>query len=126
MTSKSFTILLIVISLSLGFTACSDSPEGDPLAAQGKKLYAANCLSCHPIDPSQPRVGPDLAGLSDKLTASGLDAAAVLEESIREPGKEITEGYQDLMPAAAVLGLGDEEISALISYLENLSDEHVD
>lgn len=126
MISKFFTFFTVVIAFSMIISACSGEPVDDPMAAEGKKLVAANCLGCHPIDPSQPRIGPDLVGLSDRLTASGNIAVAVLEESIRQPGKEIAPGYQDLMPSADLLGLGDEEIEAIITYLGTLTEQGVE
>ena len=123
MKSKFLMIILAAVSLGLLFSACSDSPVGDPPAAEGKKLYAANCLSCHPIDPSQPRVGPDLVGLSARLSSSGRDAAGFFEESIREPEKEISAGFQNLMPSADLLGLSDAEIEAVLAYLAILTED---
>jgi mono/diheme cytochrome c family protein len=110
-----------LILLAIGVGACG-SADQDPLVAQGERLYKNNCLSCHPTDPTQPRVGPYLVGLGANLEASGQDATTVLEESIRNPGSVITTGYQDLMPPAEVLGLGDTEIEALVAFLLALEE----
>ena len=120
MLPKKFSILLVILLLGMALNACSGSPAGDPLIAEGEKLFSAKCLSCHPTDPEQPRVGPDLVGLGARLQASGKEAAAVLGESIRQPGKVLSTGYQDLMPSADVLGLNAEDIEALTAYLISL------
>jgi cytochrome c2 len=122
MALKKFTVLGIILLLSIFFAACSGTTDGDPLLTQGEKLYTTNCLSCHPIDPEQPRVGPYLVGLGTRLQASGQDAADIFGESIREPGKVLSTGYQNLMPAADVLGLSEEDIQALIAYLISLEE----
>jgi mono/diheme cytochrome c family protein len=120
MNLRKSLILLAILLVSFAFTACSGNAGSDPLVVQGEKLFTANCLSCHPIDPGQPRVGPDLVGLGPRLQASGQDAAAILGESIREPGKVLSTGYQDLMPSADLLGLNMEDIEALTAYLISL------
>ena len=116
MSSKYSNILLLSLLFCLTLTACSNSTEENPLAAEGKKVYATNCLGCHPLNLSKPNVGPDLAG---------LDSDAILEESIREPGKQVTTGYQNLMPSADQLGLSDADIKALLRYLTSLSKTKV-
>lgn len=121
MKTKQVLILLLVLITIFSLSACGTSEE-DPQLAVGERLFTANCLSCHPPNPASPRVGPLLVGLGANLQAAGWDAAALLEDSIRYPSREITTGYQDLMPAAEVLGLSDEDINALVAYLLNLSE----
>jgi mono/diheme cytochrome c family protein len=122
MVLRKITLLGVILLLCIFLAACSSTTEGDPLLAQGEKLYTTNCLSCHPIDPEQPLVGPYLVGLGARLQASGQAAEGILEESIREPGKVLSTGYQNLMPAAEVLGLNEEDIQALIAYLVSLEE----
>lgn len=113
-------LFLTAVLFAFILPACGPSENQDPLLTEGERLYKANCLSCHPLDSSQPQVGPHLVGLGSEMAAAGLDAAALLEESIRQPGVVITSGYQDLMPAADVLGLSDSDIDALVAYLLSL------
>ena len=121
MRSKLFLIVLVITTICIPLAACSSSSAEVSSTAAGEKIYAANCLSCHPTDPNQPRVGPDLVGLSDTLRDSGMDADFILKESIIEPGKEITPGYQDLMPSADLLGLSEMDVDALVAFLSSLS-----
>jgi mono/diheme cytochrome c family protein len=122
MALRKFTVLGVILLLGIFLAACSGSSKGDPLLTKGEKLYTTNCLSCHPTDPEQPRVGPYLVGLGAQLQASGQDAEDILQESIREPGKVLSTGYQNLMPAADVLGLSGEDIDALVAYLIGLEE----
>lgn len=117
MNHKLVIVFVIFLVINAGLSACTTGIERDPLASEGEQIFSANCLSCHPVDPDQPNVGPSLLGLNASLLNSGQDPAVYIEESIRLPGKMITPGYQNLMPAAEVLGLSDEEVQALVHYL---------
>ena len=120
MKGEQIACLLSIFLLGIGLSACGSSIDQDPLIAQGERLYNNNCLSCHPTDPGQPRVGPLLVGLGANLEAGGQDASAILEDSIRNPSSVITTGYQDLMPDAELLGLNDADVDALIQFLLTL------
>jgi mono/diheme cytochrome c family protein len=122
MSAKYFRIFLFSLLFCLAFTACSSSTEADLLVTQGEKIYTANCLGCHPSDAGQPSVGPNLVGLSTSLRDAGLDVKSILEESIREPGKQIATGYQNLMPSADSLGISNADIDALLAYLSTLDN----
>jgi len=43
-----------------------------------------------------------------------------LVESIREPGKQIVEGFQNIMPENIGADLTDEQIDDLIAFIESL------
>jgi hypothetical protein len=48
-----------------------------------------------------------------------VDADYIIQ-SIREPGVQIVEGYQNIMPANIGEDLTDEQIDDLIAYVESL------
>jgi mono/diheme cytochrome c family protein len=114
------TGFLFLIVILIGLSACGNKSGEDPLLAEGERLFNTHCLSCHPTAPAAPHVGPHLVGLGENLNASGQDAAALLEESIRQPDKVITTGYQNLMPAPELLSLSDDDVNALVAYLVTL------
>jgi cytochrome c oxidase subunit 2 len=95
------------------------------LVAMGEELYnAQGCVACHSTDGSA-GVGPTWQGLW--MAEITLDDGTTVEaneeyitESIREPNAKIHEGFQpDLMPAFP--NFTDEEVSAIIAYIESLS-----
>jgi len=45
---------------------------------------------------------------------------AYLVESIREPGSQIVEGFQNIMPENIGADLADEQIDDLIAFIESL------
>ena len=98
------------------------------------------CISCHTTDGSS-SVGPtwlNLYGSEESLEDGSTVTVddAYLRDSILDPGKNITAGFQDLMPAtfgaqfataeAELLADSDLEIDIvadLIAYIESLSTE---
>lgn len=88
----------------------------------GKKLYnEKTCVACHSIDGSK-MVGPSFKGImgrGEKLTDGSTIVVdeAYIRKSIKEPGAQIVEGYQPVMPP---MGLADAEIDAIIVYLKSL------
>lgn len=103
-----------------------DTPEDMPLPALGKKLYQQQgCQACHSLDGS-PGVGPTLQNLygSERQLADGSTVEAdenYLRESILNPGAQLVEGYQNVMPASFG-GLSEREVSALIEFIKEQSD----
>lgn len=102
--------------------------EANPGSAQldGAALAASQgCLGCHSAD-GTPRVGPTFKGLfgsqrrvvqnGQKLTLQA--DRGYLARAIRQPGVEITEGFQPMMPAYP--DLTDQQLEQLIDYLEGL------
>jgi cytochrome c oxidase subunit II len=86
-----------------------------------KLLDAKDCLTCHSIDGSD-GIGPTLKGVYGRKTklknGSTVTADDVyLRESIVNPSKQVVDGFDDVMPKPE---LTDEEINALVEYLENL------
>lgn len=101
------------------------SPGIDPgnLAATGQQLYTTlGCVGCHTLDGSD-AVGPSWQGIIGRETplddGSTVTAdEAYITESIREPGAQIHEGYQNIMPSFAQLS--DDDIKAIIAFMETL------
>lgn len=90
-------------------------------AARGQQLFAQNgCSACHRTD-STTLVGPGLAGLAERAgtRVAGQPADAYIEESIRDPGKFIVPGFQNLMPATFG-ALPAADIADLMAYIKSL------
>jgi cytochrome c oxidase subunit II len=87
----------------------------------GKAVFAsAGCSGCHAFTPagSSGAVGPNLDNVAADAKAAGEDPAAFVRESIVDPDKAITKGYQPgVMPKTYGDSLSAEEIDALVSYL---------
>ncbi len=58
-------------SLLLLWVACSDAPKD--AAEQGRRIYVANCIACHNLDPGREGVmGPAITGSSLELLEARL------------------------------------------------------
>ncbi|MBO6573893.1 MAG: cytochrome c [Rhodothermales bacterium] len=102
------------------------------LAEAGELIVAGKgtCLGCHTIgsgaDPSSLRF-PDLGGIgvaaADRVP--GEDAVTYLAKSMYEPNDFIVEGFLPGMPVInrPPIGLNDDEIKAVIAYLQGLGGE---
>lgn len=88
---------------------------------QGK----GTCLTCHAVggDEGGSRF-PNLAGIGVEAgdRREGYSAVAYLAESLYEPNAYVVEGYTPAMPPAAQppIDLTDQEIKAVIAYLQSL------
>ena len=97
----------------------------DPLAHGAELAQQQGCLGCHSVDGSR-RVGPTFKGLFGSpttVTRNGQQVtvtadAAYLTRAIREPTAEVVVGYPPAMPPYA--GLADNEVAALITWIESL------
>ena len=92
----------------------------------GRRIAAANCLSCHSIDGSK-NTGPswkDLFGRQGTFTDGSSYTADedYIHESIINPQKHIVAGYSGAMPS--FIRLSDREINALIAYMKSLSSNY--
>ena len=100
--------------------AVSDDPvlRGEQVAQQ------YGCTACHSSDGSE-LAGPTWLGVYGS-TESLSDGSTVLVdreyviESIREPGKKIVQGFQNIMPAGIGADLTDEQLDDLVAYIESL------
>ena len=104
----------------------TDVGAGDPTTALGRGLaQTKGCLACHSIDGS-PGVGPTWKGLHGKRAtlADGSEIEvdeAYLRRSIREPQAQVVKGFAPIMPPAQV---SDDELAALVRYIESLGEGH--
>lgn len=119
-----FGVLWMLAALTVG--GCATAGEGagaeptlTPQEAEGKRLLATYCVSCHSTASDVVVVGPSLAGMAG--TAAGRterhDAEGYLRESIEDPGAYVVEGFEDLMPESLSKSLTDEQIDAVVAYL---------
>jgi mono/diheme cytochrome c family protein len=102
------------------------------LAEAGESIMSGKgtCLGCHTIgsgaDPSSLRF-PDLGGIGTAAATRvpGEDAVTYLAKALYEPNEFITTGFLPGMPAInrPPIGLNDDEIKAVIAYLQSLGGE---
>jgi cytochrome c oxidase subunit 2 len=84
------------------------------------------CLSCHSIE-GVPMTGPPLNGIFGRkvrvITDGKLREITADEEylmkHIMEPGKDVAEGYPNIMPSGTNV-MSKQEISEVVKYLESL------
>lgn len=101
--------------------------EGGDAAARGQQLAQTNgCTGCHSVDGAQ-AVGPTWQGLLGRETPlEGGETLTADEEyiinSIRNPGDQIHEGYANIMPAFGPDTLSDDDVQAIIAYIQTLSE----
>jgi cytochrome c oxidase subunit II len=104
------------------FAAAKAAPTAPQLTDPTYKLLEAkDCLTCHSIDGSE-GIGPTLKGIYGRKTKLANGATIVaddvyLRESIANPSTKVVAGFDDVMPKPEVT---DEELNALVEYLENL------
>ena len=99
--------------------------EDLPPAERGAELAILNgCTACHTPD-GEPSTGPTWQGifgsreaLEDGTTAT-VDAAYILE-SVRDPGLRVVKGFTPVMPVFDDEALPDDDVTALIAYIESL------
>ena len=99
--------------------AVPDRSTGDVIA--GEQLFSDNgCTACHSTG-EETIIGPGLAGIYVRAgERTSLDAEAYIEESIREPGAFVVDGFTaGLMPAFD--DLTASEITDMIAYLKTLN-----
>jgi mono/diheme cytochrome c family protein len=100
---RAFPICLSILLLA---TACADENEGP--VARGERVYRANCIACHNMDPVKDGVmGPPVAGSSQEL----LEARVL---SVEYPPGYRPKRETSLMQPMPYLR---DEIPALAAYL---------
>lgn len=104
--------------------------DADPLATRGAGVFQRQgCLGCHggmgDVAPASPQRGPPLVGRFGE-TVPLADGGTVefdeqyVRQSILEPRKHISAGYQPIMPAYQIPEqITEEEIVAIIDHLKN-------
>lgn len=104
------------------FEAKKSAPAPPQLTDPAYKLLEAkDCMTCHSIDGSE-GIGPTLKGVygrKTKLTNGSTITAddVYLRDSIVNPSTTVVAGFDDVMPKP---DLTDEEVNAIVEYLENL------
>lgn len=99
------------------------------LVAVGEEIVSGKgtCLTCHTVGASGGLRFPDLAGIgaSASTRIEGYTDVEYLAESLYEPNEYIVEGFLGGMPAVArpPINLNDDEILAVIAYLQSLGGE---
>jgi hypothetical protein len=101
-------------------TFSPDSSEGRGLALFSGK---GRCATCHSLSADTVLVGPSLAGIASRAASRepGLTAAEYLEESILDPDRFKTPGFEAVqMDTTLAKALTIDEISDLVAYLLTL------
>ena len=101
--------------------------QKDPVEAGALLFQNLRCDTCHvtgAITPRAPARGPSLAGRfgGDAVLADGQRVAfdeRYVRESLLEPQKRISAGFQPLMPSYQGQ-VGESDVLALIAYLKSL------
>ena len=125
--------VLIILCLGLFLAGCGGEETVQPTgpvvgtlpkaekgnAAAGKAAFTdAGCGGCHAFKAAgtNASVGPDL----DEVL-KGKDAAFI-EESIKDPNKEVASGYSaNIMPQDYGSSLSSKEIADLVAFLQTAS-----
>jgi len=96
-------------------------------ALLGKALYEKKgCSQCHTIDGTDlPDKGPTWKGLFGKTETFSDGSSVVVDrdyiaESIREPGKRIVAGRQNIMPKPRV---SDRELRQIVEFIKSLQSD---
>ena len=116
--------MLVAVACNNNSSNSGTSASGAPtlLAEKGKGMFMQNCSSCHLKNSAIS--GPAVAGV---LSRWNNDSAS-LKAFIRNPQKLIADGHPSAVAAAqkangAMMtpwpGLTDEELNALISYMQS-------
>jgi len=107
-----------------GATANTEKTSDDILIETGEHLaQAKGCLGCHTTD-GRKSVGPTWQGLYGKQETLGDGTQvtaddAYIKESIVDPAAKVVKGFPPAMPAFSQLT--DEELKALLRYIQTLS-----
>lgn len=103
---------------------------GDP--ASGQELFqqttidsTPGCTTCHSLEPGVTRIGPSLAGITERAgqRVPDLSAEEYLRQSIVEPDAHLVEGFSNIMYQNYEDMLSEEQIDDLVAYLLTLGGE---
>ena len=104
-------------------TTGDSGPVETNLVALGQEIFTAagGCIACHTIEGiSAGTLGPDLTHIGTVASSRipEVSAGDYLDESMRDPGAFVVEGYPDkLMPTDFEARLKDQGIEALVQFL---------
>ncbi|MEX1095041.1 MAG: PVC-type heme-binding CxxCH protein [Planctomycetales bacterium] len=96
-------------------------------AGRGRQLFldadGSQCIKCHRIGEQGERIGPDLSGLGDRFSRIHII------ESILEPSRTVTPGYQTLAVALSsglvVSGIKVAETEETLTLADSQGKQHV-
>lgn len=100
--------------------------SSDQMVAAGKEIFEGKglCTTCHTLGKSGALRFPDLAGIGARAASrrEGHSDVAYLAESIYDPNLYVVPGFNPGMPVInkPPIGLTDQEILAVIAYLQSL------
>jgi cytochrome c oxidase subunit 2 len=138
--SEGALAVIVLVGLGIGlflFTGqtfgdgTTDSTTGpiviDPAAAERGEVLAEGqgCLQCHTTD-GRPGSGPTWKGVAGSLRPL-MDGDEVLADdtylfnSIVDPGNQVVDGYDAIMPQFYVDQLDDSQITDLVEYIKSLA-----
>jgi putative heme-binding domain-containing protein len=99
--------------------AGADPLNGNP--AHGRELFGKHCSSCHHLENQGSAVGPDLAALTTRTTASLLEA-------VFDPNRSIDERYHSYLAVTdegqTYTGILENETSTSITLVEQQGKKH--
>ncbi|MEX1271959.1 MAG: c-type cytochrome [Acidimicrobiia bacterium] len=112
----------VVFSVGTGVVYAAGPSEGPVHAApanlDGRSVFLTRgCIACHQgPGVGGGSVGPDLTAVSNVADerVPGLGAEAYVRQSIRDPRAFVVPGFSPQMPT---VGLSDDEIEAVVSFL---------
>jgi cytochrome c oxidase subunit 2 len=95
----------------------------DQTAAQGAQIFQQRpCVGCHTIDgtPAQGKIGPNLTHFASRGTFAGSIFENNADNLRRWLKNAPAEKPGSIMPDAQQLGISDDDIQALVAYLQSL------
>ena len=102
---------------------------GDPLRGQQLFQHGLNdapaCINCHnpaAAGKSGFAIGPGLLGIRERAATriEGVNAAAYIEDSIRNPGDYVVSGFSAIMYGLFAEKYSDQDIADVVAYLMTL------
>ncbi len=108
-----------MISLFAGGKVSENKADGENIAED------SGCLGCHSTDGTV-TVGPSFKGMyksKETVIRNGKKIEIIVDEqylrdSIQQPGEDIVEGFDPMMPSYN--NLSEEELDALVEYIKNV------
>lgn len=110
-------------------TALKQEMTADELVKAGKEIMEGKglCTTCHTFGKSGALRFPDLAGIGSRAGSrvAGLSDVDYLAQSIYDPNAFIVPGFNPGMPVInkPPIGLTDQEILAVMAYLQSLGGQ---
>jgi mono/diheme cytochrome c family protein len=104
----------------------SEDMSPDEMRRVGKEIMEGKglCFTCHTVGKKGPLRFPDLEGIGARAGSrvDGLSDVEYLAQSMYEPERFIVPGFNPGMPVInkPPIGLSDDEILAVIAYLQSL------